>query len=134
MNKDLHLLGQLTTELLLNAEDCGSWLAISGTLVPDDVEMLKRVEAFCQEPKVWMVREDMIFDYAKEDTSPKLFFNYADAKAEFDKCVKDVTDNREEYGYDGWLIEQGAEWYETYPDGRFGSDHYACYLTPMEII
>lgn len=138
MNNDLQLLDQLVAELLHNASDCGDFQSSACSLVDEDIELLKRIREVCQNGlTVYSVREDMVFDYEYQGESPKLFFSFADAKAEYDKHIADVTENWDEYGYSGWLVESGESghnaWYEAYPDGCFGSDHYACYLKSIKV-
>jgi hypothetical protein len=100
MNKDLHLLGQLTTELLINAEEFGDGcLGTAGTLVPEDVEMLTRVEAFCQEPKIWVVAQDEVVEGEINDRPVHIFFNRADALADFNSTVSEAKKELLEYGW-----------------------------------
>lgn len=102
MNNDLHLLCQLATELLVNAEDCGDYLQTAGTLVPDDVEMLKRVEAFCQEPRIWVVEQAKVIDCDYSDYNPEIFLSRDDARAFYDKCVHDAV---QEFSSRNWLTD-----------------------------
>lgn len=126
MNKDLHLLGQLTTELLLNAEDCGSWLATSGTLITEDVEMLTRVEAFCQEPKVYVVKREEVDDYDKVDYMCRTFLNYDDAR----KCYDSELDAaRDDFADSDWVVEETDSHFEAYDDGYYARNHFVLSLT-----
>ena len=125
MNKDLHLLGQLTTELLLSAEDCGSWLATSGTLISDDVEMLTRLEAFCQEPKIYIVEREEVDDYAEVDYMHRTFLNYEDAKKCFDYELDAV---RDDFAESDWVVEEFDSHFEAYDDGYYARNHFVLSL------
>lgn len=127
MNKDLHLLGQLTTELLINAEEFGDGcLGTAGTLVPEDVEMLTRVEAFCQEPKVYIVEREEVDDYTEVDYMRRTFLNYEDAKKCFDSELDAV---RADFAESDWVVEEFDSYFEAYDDGYYARNHFVLSLT-----
>ena len=137
MNKDLHLLGQLTTELLINAEEFGDGcLGTAGTLVPEDVEMLTRVEAFCQEPKIWVVTQDEVIECEISHHEPQLFLKYDDALAFFNDCVWDADHDFTERGWerDASASADGCEHFEMWDANEsYVYSHYSISLVPITL-
>lgn len=137
MNKDLSLLKQLTSELLNNADDCGDYLATAATLVADDVEMLKRLEVFCKEPKVWAVTRDEVFECAVNSHGPKTFFSYDDALSFYNDCVCNAE---HEYTERGWDKDEphydgGHRYFEMWDSEEgYVISHYAVSLDEVKIL
>lgn len=131
MKKDLQLLGQLATELLINAEDMGcDYLPTSATLVADDVKMLERVESFCQEPKVWIVRTEEVDDYVNTNQTHRIFFDLSSAKAHFNSEVDGV---RQDFDASDWIVEEYDTSYTAYDDGYYARNHFAIDLFSVSL-
>lgn len=135
MNKDLNYLSQLAEELLANTDgptEGAGFANTCATLVHDDVLMLKRVLAFCESPKVWMLTVDNVIDYVSQYEKAQLFFDYKKAKAEYDAIVED---NRYEFVLThGFVIDETDRHFEAYEDGYFAKDHFVVSLREVEIL
>ena len=137
MNKDLHLLGQLVTELLVNAEEgVGGYLNTAGTLVEDDVKMLERVEAFCQEPKVWVVTQDEVIGCEIQHHEPQTFLSYKDAEDFFNECYRKARKDFDERGweFDASASADGHHHFEMWDtDECYVNSHYSLSITSVTL-
>lgn len=57
------------------------------SIVPDDVEMIKRVIDFCDNPKVWVVTQDEVIDCEIQEHEPNTFLTRDNALAFFNNCA-----------------------------------------------
>lgn len=141
MNNDLSLLDQLVGDLLSDAsfqtitdEDFGT---VATTVIPEDLEMLKRVSDFCKNPTVYSVQYFSVSEDGVADDDIVLFLKWDDAVAFFESVVSGIRKDARKQGREGWLEYDGTAddyaFYETSPDGTLDGSHYACYLCSRPI-
>lgn len=81
--------------------------------------------------KVWIIRFDDVAEFETLDHKTEAFSTYEKAKKRFDKIVADAKSD-DSWG-EGWEVQEDEKSYETYPEGYWGTDHYAVYIEEVEV-
>ena len=76
--------------------------------------------------KVWIIRFDDVVEFETFYHKTEVFSTYERAKKRFDKIVANAKSD-DSWGV-GWEVKEDEKSYETYPQGYWGTNHYAVYL------
>lgn len=80
--------------------------------------------------KIYIVRIDEVADYATENYALEAFYNKNDAKKRFDEILADA---KSQDWMEGWEVEESEDSFSAWPDGEWGTDHYAIYIEEVEV-
>ena len=81
--------------------------------------------------KVWVIHFDDVADYATLTHDVEAYDSLEKARARFCDIVWDAKQDTS-WG-EGWIEDETNTSYETYPDGEWGTDHYAVYIEEVEV-
>lgn len=80
--------------------------------------------------KIFVITFDDVDDFATLHHDIEAFSKYEDAKKRFDDIVYDA---KQLFLENEWEETDSADFYETWPDGYWGTNHYAVYLNTVEL-
>ena len=79
--------------------------------------------------KVYVITIDEVYDFETFNHTPRVFTNKDKAREAFEEISEQA---RIDYAKDGWEEGYGADYYEMWPDGSWGTSHYGVYLQAIE--
>lgn len=79
---------------------------------------------------VFVITIDEVFDFETFGHPIEAYEKEADARARYEGIVEDA---KREFAEHGWEESEGASYFETYPDGEWGTSHYGVYLNRVEV-
>lgn len=80
--------------------------------------------------KIYIITIDEVFDFESFSHKPEAFAKKEDALRRYEDIVEDA---KREFAEEEWEESQGAAYYETYPEGYWGTSHYGVYLQEVEL-
>lgn len=83
--------------------------------------------------RVHIIHFDDVADYETMSHELEVYADWQKAKERFDDIVDDFKRSRIEWEIDDWEESDGVTAYESWPDGEWGTNHYAVYLETVEV-
>lgn len=80
--------------------------------------------------KVYVIVIDEVFEFETFDHRPEVFSVFDDAKKRFDDIVEQA---KIEFLECGWEENEGAGFFETWPDGYWGTSHYSVNVYTVDL-
>lgn len=80
--------------------------------------------------KIYIITISEVFDFEDFGHKPEAYRNREEAQKRYEDIVEEA---KREFAENDWEEAQGASYYETFPNGYWGTSHYAVYLSEVDL-
>jgi len=83
--------------------------------------------------KVFLIRNEEVYDFEEFHHKTRGFKNHDDAKREFDALKESIKNEYKGEIESGWIVEESETQLQIYQDGEYPEYHHCIFIEEIEV-